>query len=231
MRARDTRIASAALSAILLASGDVALAIEEPAYEVVDRVGVAEIRAYAPRLLAETEVEGEFDRAGNQAFRRLAGYIFGDNRARTGTGDRAEIAMTAPVAMRPASEKIAMTAPVAMRPAGDDGSPDRWVMAFAMPSGWSLETLPEPVDRRVTLREAPARQVAVLTFSGLGSARRFAEQERALRELLAGSEWRIDGPAETMRYDPPWTLWFLRRNEVHLPVLPASAGASLPGPQ
>ena len=92
-------------------------------------------------------------------------------------------------------------------------------MSFAMPSAWTLATLPEPTDPRVTLREAPPRQVAVLRFSGLWSDARFAEQERLLRAQLATSGWQVTGPAESLRYDPPWTLWFLRRNEVALPVL------------
>ena len=91
-------------------------------------------------------------------------------------------------------------------------------MSFAMPSAWTLATLPEPNDPRVTLREAPPRQIAVLRFSGLWSDARFAAQERLLRAQLATSGWQVTGPAESLRYDPPWTLWFLRRNEVALPV-------------
>ena len=195
-----------------------AMATEEPPYDVVEKLGDVEIRSYAAVVLAETEVEGSFEGVSNAAFRRLAGYIFGGNRARGATGEKTKIDMTAPVGMRPAGNaKIAMTAPVGMRPAAAGGS-ERWVMSFTMPSAWTLATLPEPTDPRVTLREAPPRLVAVLRFSGLWSDARFAEQERLLRAQLATSGWQVTGPVESMRYDPPWTLWFLRRNEVALPV-------------
>jgi len=198
------------------------MAIEEPLYEVVDRIGEVEIRAYAPQVVAETEVEGDYDRASRVAFRRLAGYIFGGNRAPG--GGSAEIAMTAPVGMRPAAdgegERIAMTAPVGMRSAGAGaaaGGP--WRMTFAMPRRWTLATLPEPLDAAVRLRTVPERRMAVLRFSGLWSAERFAAKEEALRAALEASGWRPEGGSESMRYDPPWTPWFLRRNEVQIPVV------------
>lgn len=203
-----------------------AMATEEPPYEVLEKLGEVEIRSYAALVLAETEVEGTFEGVSNAAFRRLAGYIFGGNRLRGGAAEPTKIEMTAPVGMRPAGNaKIAMTAPVGMRPAAPPGGTppapggsERWVMSFSMPSAWTLATLPEPTDPRVTLRQAPPRRIAVLRFSGLWSDARFAEQERLLRERLATSGWQVAGPAESLRYDPPWTLWFLRRNEVALPV-------------
>lgn len=203
-----------------------AMATEEPRYDVVDHLGAVEIRRYPAILWAETTVEGEFDRAGNAGFRRLASYIFGGNRMPDGTEASAKIAMTAPVAMRPArGERIAMTAPVAMRPAADtaapQGAPPAWVIAFAMPGEWTLETIPRPVDLAVSLREAPARTVAALRFSGTWSPERFAERERELLAQIAASRWRVAGPVETARYDPPWTPWFMRRNEVLVEVLPA----------
>ncbi len=215
----------------VLLTGAPAMATEEPTYEVLEKLGEVEIRSYAALVLAETEVSGTFDGVSNAAFRRLAGYIFGGNRVRGAAGESTKIDMTAPVGMRPAaSAKIAMTAPVGMRPAAADsarptalGSSGLWVMSFAMPSAWTLSTLPEPTDPRVTLREAPPRRVAVLRFSGLWSDARFAEQERLLRAQLATSGWQVTGPAESLRYDPPWTLWFLRRNEVALPVLRATS--------
>lgn len=205
------------------------MATEELPYDVLEKLGEVEIRSYAAVVLAETEVEGTFEGMSNAAFRRLAGYIFGGNRVRGAAGESTKIEMTAPVRMRPsASAKIAMTAPVGMRPAAADsgrptalGSPELWVMSFAMPNTWTLATLPEPIDPRVTLREAPPRQVAVLRFSGLWSDVRFAEKERLLRAQLATSGWQVTGPAESLRYDPPWTFWFLRRNEVALPVVRA----------
>jgi len=186
------------------------IAIEEPADEVIERLGAAEIRAYEPIVVAETVVDGEFDHAGNAAFRRLAGHIFGGNRARDGETGAAKIAMTAPVAMRPAGATE------------DAGGADSWVVSFTMPREWTLATLPVPNDPLVTLREAPARTVAALRFSGVWSDKKFVGKERELRAALAGSPWRIVGPAESARYNPPWTPWFPRRNEVLLELHPAS---------
>ena len=209
---RIRRLAALSLAVYLI--GVPAMAIEEPRYDVVEKLGDVEIRSYAAVVLAETEVEGTFDGVSNAAFRRLAGYIFGGNRAPGATGEKRKIDMTAPVGMRPAAPSGG-AAPAA-------AGAERWVMSFTMPSAWTLATLPEPVDPRVTLRQAPPRQVAVLRFSGLWSDARFAEQERLLRAQLATSGWQVAGPAESMRYDPPWTLWFLRRNEVALPVARAA---------
>lgn len=226
---RACRLAGSALAVLLI--GVPALATEEPPYDVLEKLGEVEIRSYAALVLAETEVEGTFEGVSSAAFRRLAGYIFGGNRVRGAAGEKTKIEMTAPVGMRPAaSAKIAMTAPVGMRPAAVDsgtapapGDSERWVMSFAMPSAWTLSTLPEPADPRVTLREVPPRMIAALRFSGRWSAARFAEQEGLLRDQLATSGWQVIGPAESLRYDPPWTPWFLRRNEVALPVV-RSAG-------
>ncbi len=195
------------------------MATEEPSFHVVARLGEAEIRAYAPVILAETVVDGSFDSAGNAAFRRLAGYIFGGNRPRSGSA-ATKIAMTAPVGMRPAEKgsKIAMTAPVGMKPAAEGSPQGSWIVSFTMPGTWTMATLPEPTDPRVTLREVPGRSVAALRFSGFWSADRFAARERALRSALAGSGWHAVAAAESARYDPPWTPWFMRRNEVLIEV-------------
>ncbi len=124
--------------------------VAEPPYAIEFREGDLEVRKYGPRVVAETEVAGSFGDAGNEGFRRLAGYIFGKNKRRS------EIAMTAPVAQASAPEpqKIAMTAPVAQR-----GSPSAWTVAFTMPAGETLTTLPVPDDPRVVLRELSLRYV------------------------------------------------------------------------
>ncbi|MCF8016864.1 MAG: heme-binding protein, partial [Chromatiaceae bacterium] len=93
------------------------MATEEPAYEVVREGPGFELRRYQPQLLAETKVQGRFDKVGGEAFRILADYIFGNNQAAE------KIAMTAPVTQRPAASdddqagtRIEMTAPVTQRP-------------------------------------------------------------------------------------------------------------------
>lgn len=202
---------------------------EQPPYEVVGRVGDAEIRRYAPQIAAEAVVEGPVETARNEGFRRVAGYIFGDNTAkasvamtapvvqgREAAGGSQSIAMTAPVVQARAgrSESIAMTSPVVQQPAGAES----WSIQFIMPSKYTLATLPQPNDPRVRLVEIPARTFAVVRFSGLGREDAVARHEKALDAALAGSSWRAVGEPVTWYYDPPWTLPFLRRNEVARPV-------------
>jgi hypothetical protein len=191
------------LATVLLTAWGTALATDEPRYTVIRTEDAFEVRRYEPYLVAETLVEGSADEAGNQGFRVLAGYIFGKNK-----GAR-EIAMTAPVAQVPT--KIAMTAPVAQSP-GAGG----YVVQFAMPSGWTLETLPEPTNPAVRLRAVPARTVAVIRYSGTWSPERYTEHLGKLQEALARTGLRWRGEPVWARYDPPWKPWFLRRNEIWL---------------
>ncbi len=182
---------------------------EEPAYEVVGRAGAAEIRRYGPRIAAETDIEGGAEAARNDGFRRLAGYIFGGNHG------AARIAMTAPVAQAPSDgTRIAMTAPVAQASSGAG----RWTIRFFMPAEWTLATLPVPNDPAVRLVEVPGETVAVLRFSGDRGAGAVAAREAELLGSLAGSAWVPQGEPVAWFYDPPWTLPWLRRNEVAVRV-------------
>ena len=179
------------------------MAIESPPYSVIGAHENFEVRRYESYLVAETVVSAAPEDAGNQGFRILAAYIFGENK-----GER-KIAMTAPVAQAPT--KIAMTAPVVQSP-----SANGYVVRFAMPREFTLETLPEPNDSRVTLRAIPSRTLAVLSYSGTWSQSRYEEHLKTLQDALkqAGLLWH--GEPIWARYDPPWTLWFLRRNEIWL---------------
>ena len=183
------------------------MAIEEASYTVVERDGEFEIRDYAPHVLAETVVAGSFDRAGNEAFSRLFRYISGDNRSRH------KVAMTAPVSQASAGEKIAMTAPVEQQPAQD-----RWVVSFTMPASSALETLPEPADPQVTLRQVPARRMAALRYSGLWTESSYRRHKMELEAWVRKRGLRIAGDSVWARYNPPFAPWFLRRNEILIPV-------------
>lgn len=208
----------------ILVSAAPATAIETPRYEVEATLADGiEVRSYAPMIVAETTVTtAEYRRAGNDAFRVLAGYIFGDNQGRRDiamtapveqrrSADGTEIAMTAPVEQRRAESgsEIAMTAPVEQR-AGNEG----WVVTFMMPAEWTMDTLPVPNDPRVTLREIPQRRIAAIRFSGTWSDRAFAEREAELKAAVARAGLEMVGEPWTARYDPPWTPWFMRRNEI-----------------
>lgn len=189
--------------------GGPALAVEEPSFKLVAREGDFEIRDYPQLVVAEVRVSGDQNAAANRGFRKLAGYIFGGNTRRQ------SIAMTAPVAQSPASEKIAMTAPVAQTRQGST-----WVVRFTMPQAYTLETLPKPNDPDVTLHAVPPTRFAILRFSGIANPGAVAEKSAELIRRSAAHRLHAIGPVTLAQYDPPWTLWFLRRNEVMLPVEP-----------
>jgi len=190
--------------------GRVAVAkVEEPKFTVELSDGRHQVRRYGERVVAETIVAGARKQAENEGFQRLAGYIFGGNR------QSSKIAMTAPVGQRAIGRTIAMTAPVSQKAEGDS-----WVVAFTMPEGETLTTLPEPNDSRVTLRTRPALRVAVAKFSGRWTDESFTEHTGELRSwLLKRGLSAVDEVVEVNRYDPPWTPWFLRRNEVWLTLM------------
>jgi len=188
---------------MMLVTWSSAMAIDEPRYTAVRTYDAFEVRRYEPYLVAETTVRAAADEAGNQGFRALAGYIFGGNK-----GSR-KIEMAAPVAQTPI--KIAMTAPVTQ-----SASTGAYVIQFAMPREWTLETLPEPVDSSVTLRTIPARTLAVIGYSGTWSQSRYEEHLKKLQDALAQAGLHWHGEPVWARFDPPWKLWFLRRNEIWL---------------
>ncbi|WP_426028170.1 SOUL family heme-binding protein [Brevundimonas sp. TWP2-3-4b2] len=196
-----------ALLIILMAAGTPAMATEEPVFTLVLKDGAFEIRDYVPTVVAEVTVSGSQERASNQGFRILAGYIFGGNTRRQ------SIAMTAPVAQRRVSETIAMTAPVSQTASGTG-----WTVRFTMPAAWTMQTLPQPNDARITLRPEPGQRMAVIRFSGIADARQVERHSRALEGQLRTRGLRASGPISMAQYDPPWTLWFLRRNEVMVPI-------------
>ena len=209
MSRRHNKLARSALAAMVcgwLVPG-VALAIEEPEYEVLEEYDDIELRSYDEVVLAEVRVDADFDAAGNQAFRRLFGYISGKNRSQV------KIDMTAPVVQEAVSEKIAMTAPVIQQQ--DDRG---WRVAFVVPDLYTWNNAPTPTDPEVSLRLVPERTMAVLRFSGGWSGERFKAKEVELQSFLADRGWTPDGPAVCARYDPPFKPWFLRRNEVMIPV-------------
>ncbi|MBN2312721.1 MAG: heme-binding protein, partial [Sedimentisphaerales bacterium] len=129
--------------------------------------------------------------------------ITGENRS------KASIAMTAPVNQKAGSEKIAMTAPVNQQPA--EG---QYAVSFLMPSKYTMETLPEPLDPEVKLIEIPGRKMAAIRYSGSWSRKKYDARKALLEEFIREKGLTIIGPAIFARYDPPFQLPFLRRNEV-----------------
>jgi hypothetical protein len=184
-----------------------AMAIEEATYTVVEKDNKFEIRDYTPYILAETIVEGDLKDAGNKAFRILFRYISGDNRSRK------KVAMTAPVSQRPQGEKIEMTAPVGQRPVQGN-----WAVSFMMPSSYTLKTLPEPENPNITLRQVPARRMAAVRYSGFWSEKGYLRYKSELESWIQERGLTIVGDPIWARYNSPFTPWFLRRNEILIPI-------------
>lgn len=183
------------------------MAYEEAKYTVIMKEGSYELRQYDPHIIAETVADGDFDKAGNEGFRRLFRYISGENQKKQ------FIAMTTPVSQEAGSEKIAMTVPVSQERTGD-----QWRIAFVMPSEYTMETLPQPVDPKVSLRQVPAHRMAAITYSGTWSWERYEEHKALLEAFIQKQKLNRLGEPVLARYNSPFTLWFLRRNEVLIPV-------------
>ncbi|HOX66227.1 MAG TPA: heme-binding protein [Burkholderiaceae bacterium] len=200
--------AQALFGLLFLAMPAIGHAIEEPSYEVVRKIDDVEVRQYAPYIVAEVQIEADADEAGNLAFPILAGYIFGKNKGKQ------EFAMTAPVTQAAAPVRLEMTAPVTQ--AAASGTPGSHVVQFVLPRGVTLQTAPEPLDARVRLREMPAQQVAVIRYSGFWSDANYKEHLEKLRATLKAADLTPSGEPVFSRYNPPFTPWFMRRNEIWL---------------
>jgi hypothetical protein len=178
---------------------------ESPNYQVIVKSENKEIRKYDSYIVAKTTVQGTFKEAQGLGFKILAGYIFGKNTSRS------KIAMTAPVVQKAESEKIAMTAPVVMKNSGNQS----WTMTFSMPSSYTLETLPTPTDSRIVIEKVESRYVAALTFTGFWGEEKNAEKSLELQEWLKSHPNYLPTSSGMFAgYNPPWTLPFLRRNEI-----------------
>jgi hypothetical protein len=193
-------------SCILISAGCATSGVEEPAFERAFVDGPFEIREYAPTILAETTIDGDAVGSRFTGFGPLADYIFAKDRG----GE--EIAMTAPVTQAP-REKIAMTAPVTQQKEAG-----KWTVGFTMPAGYTMATLPKPGNPAVTLIEQPARRMAVLSFSGTAGDDRMKSAQEELMRRVEGAGLKASGAPVFAFYDPPWTLAFLRRNEVMIEV-------------
>ena len=182
-------------------------AIEEPDYEVIRTLDNVELRRYAPYVVAEVIVDSTPEEAGSQAFPILAGYIFGKNK-----GDR-KFAMTAPVTQAAVPVKMEMTAPVTQA-----AVPGGMRVQFVLPKGVTLASAPEPLDPRVQLRLVPASQWAAIRYSGTWSQSNYEEHLALLKAALEKAGVATQGEPVLARYNPPFTPWFLRRNEIWLAV-------------
>jgi len=198
------------LAIITLTFTGVVMATEEPQFSVLEKTPPFELRSYAPMILAEVKVEGDLEEASGQGFRLIAAYIFGQNQVSE------KIAMTTPVAIEgqaPKSAKIAMTSPV-----GIESNAGQWIVSFVMPAEYTMESLPKPLNSRVQLRQIPAVKRAVINFTGFYNANKVAERTVELEEWMRTKNLQAASAPKFARYNPPWTLPFMRRNEIMIDV-------------
>jgi effector-binding domain-containing protein len=186
--------------------GPIVSNVEHPKYKVSERSGNIEIRDYAPMIVAEAEVKGERREAISKGFRIIADYIFGNNTAAQ------KVPMTAPVTQQ-GSEKIAMTAPVTQ-----EGGGDTWRARFIMPSKYTMETLPKPNNPAIELKKIPGKRFAVIRFSGTAGEENLKRYNKELDDFLSAKRLTPLSPPTYAFYNPPWTLPFLRRNEVMVEI-------------
>ena len=202
----------------------------EPAHEVILKDGNIEIRRYEPYVVAEVTVTGSFDRATQSSFNPLFRYISGSNRGRE------KIVMTTPVLVEPGGQadvksaeaaesvKLAMTVPVIVEPqasAANESGPRlagseiaAWTMAFVLPAGYTAETAPLPDNSNVVVRQVAQHEVASIRFSGRFSNERAELQRARLEAWLQARGLAHEGDWRIATYDPPFTIPWIRRNEV-----------------
>ena len=180
-------------------------ALEEPKYTVLKTYENFEIRNYDSYLVAEVDIVGSYNETGNEAFRILAGYIFGDNQSSM------KMNMTAPVESEvyPSSEKMNMTAPVF-----SNENINGYTYRFVMESKYTKETLPVPNNSKIRITEIEDRVMAVISFSGRWSQKNFKKHEQILNKDLTDKGIGTVSEAIYARYNAPFTPWFLRRNEI-----------------
>jgi effector-binding domain-containing protein len=166
--------------------------VENPTYKVTSSLESIEIRAYEPMIVAEIEVQGERKQALKRGFRLLADYIFGNNTAK---------------------HKIAMTAPVQQHV-----SQDGWTVSFVMPSLYNMISIPQPHNKDVVLKEIPAKHFIAIQFSGMNSDANIHKHKKKIMKYITHHNIKIVGPIYYAFYNPPWTLPFMRRNEIIIEI-------------
>jgi hypothetical protein len=188
---------------LVLAMAAEIMAIETPKYKVLNDSGKFQIREYTEYVTADVAVDGGFDEAGNKAFRALFDYISGNN------SKKQKVDMTAPVEQKSRGEKISMTAPVEQK--GKEGS---YTLSFVLPQTLTIDNAPTPNDPRIVLRNNPVRRIASITYSGFWSESNYRESLKELQDWMVSENLKPKGEPIYARYNSPFSIWFLRRNEI-----------------
>jgi len=158
---------------------------ESAEYQVLEKDGAIELRRYETYYTAAVEQDGIFDESG---FRQIFDFISGNNVGH---------------------EKIAMTIPVI-----NEIKPGSITTEFVMPHKYSLENLPRPNNPKILLKKIEGTLTAAITFSGAANEKEVRYYEDKLSEWLAKKNLKPSGVFKLARYNSPFSLPFLRRNEV-----------------
>lgn len=199
---KPLKISLALLSVLVLAGslwGPIVSNVEKPQYTIIKQNGNIEIRDYPSMIVAETTIQGVREAAINEGFRNIAGYIFGGNVAGK------SIAMTAPVMQQPVKSQ-------------EENKQQKWTVRFVMPAEYTFETLPLPKEQNVRLEMLPAQRFAVIRFSGIASEENITKKEYLLKQYIHDNNLKEASTPAYAFYNPPWTLPFLRRNEIMISV-------------
>lgn len=189
---------------ILALAGTIMSQVKEPKYKVISSQKNIEIREYAPLLVAQVAVTGERKSAISSGFKTLADYIFGNNKSVM------MINRTAPSAQQE-GKRISMTAPVIQQESKDS---NHWNVAFVMPEEYGIKTLPQPKNNQIEIISIPIKRYAVIQFSGLPTEHALGKHKKNLVDFIAKERINARGTPILAFYNSPWTLPFLRRNEI-----------------
>jgi SOUL heme-binding protein len=215
---------------------------ETPKYTVERKDEDIEIRVYPGYILAQVDVESEYDQAIYMGFRILANYIFGGNKKRSNipmtapvSGENVSVSekipMTAPVTEESVeSEKIEMTAPVTEESVEsekiemtapvteEDTETHKYRISFTMPAKYTLDTLPEPEDTRIMFKEVRNQKMAVLRFRGRVNHKLATKETEELKEWLDKENIKPKSNFIVAQYNNPAVPGFFRKNEVMVEI-------------
>ena len=179
----------------------------EPKYQILTANDKIEIRQYPSMVVAQTAVNADYKDSSSQGFNRLAGYIFGNNK------NEQKMTMTAPVFQKQEVAIMDMTVPVIQQK-----TQQVWLMEFVLPQNYTASSAPRPLDSAVLIKDIPSKKVAVIKYTGSLSEQDIEEKSEELKHWLFKKGYKPISTSRSAAYDPPWTLPFLRRNEVHIDI-------------
>ena len=94
-----------------------------------------------------------------------------------------------------------------------------WTVSFLMPSKYELESLPKPDNAEVSHQKVSGGLFAVIKYSGSTGKEKFEKQLLLLKSWMQKKGLKQSESFWYWRYDPPWTIPALKRNEIAIRVL------------